>query len=370
MSFLLLFAFVAVPTLKADTSGQDLQLLRAEFQRLGRIEVAREQAPADHRKGMPSSYKESFPLLKSPPDLLARAIDQSLRTGGREERIGALHVYSYAINNPSPILTKRADHQPLLIGLLESDDQTNRTYSEALVSTLSYFRTRETVLAYLDAVHRTKDPHLREHILRDSAMLLQMDFPIHNQMTPLEKVRTLNEMEAWLQQNRDRIRFKQNGQPYLAGGEADDKPIELSAEDRARIRKDPVCVLKLIEVMMGGGNADGSQLADRCGTALLGPEGARKFQEALKQADAGPPSFDQQMAMASARGSYPTMDAVQLAVAYVAAYETDPASRKLAMETYEEIGTPEIERVLKGEPREVRKKAMKLVDEVTGEDED
>jgi hypothetical protein len=235
---------------------------------------------------------------------------------------------------------------------------------------LTFYPSRETVLAYIDTAHRTKDPELRETLLVYSTALLQMRPPIHNQMTPLEKERTLNELEAWLEQNRDRIRFKKDGRPYLAGGEANDKPLELSAEDRSRIRKDPACVLKLMNAMMGGDSA-GAELAGRCGTALLGTEGAHALQESLKQAtEEGPPSFDRQMTMTSARGNYPTMDAVQLAVAYVAAYETEPAARKLAMEIYDELGTPDIERVLKGEPREVRKKAMQLVDQVTGEDED
>ncbi len=372
LGFFLAFACLAAPPLIAETPEQDLQYIRSEFQRLGRIDMARTQVPADQRKGMPTSHKESFPLLKLPPDLLAEAIDRSLRTGGKEERIGALAVYDYATSSTVHKIPKRPDYQGLLIHLLETDDQTNLTYSGGIAYTLTRFPSRETVLAYIDAAHRAKDPETREYLLLRTSSMLQMRPPIHSEMTPVEKERTLNELQAWLERNRDRIRFKGNGQPTLAGGEADEKHLALTTEDRARIRKDPGCVLKLIEVMMGGGNAgsEGTQLAERCGTALLGPEGARKFQESLKQADAGPPSFDQQMAMASARGGYPALDAVQLAVAYVAAYEKDPGLRNLAMEIYEELGTPEIERVLKGEPREVRKKAMALVDEVNGENED
>lgn len=366
----LLLFFLAALSLHAGSFDQEIQQIRTEFEKIGRMDMAWTQSPPDQRKGKPSGYRESLDVLEMPPDLLTEAIDRVLRSGEIVERIGALSVYWLGTHKPNLKLELRPDYQTLLIDLLKADNQANLTYSVGLVTALTSYRSRETVLAFLDTAHRTKNPELRQNLLESSTYLLHMRPLIHNQMTPMEKERTLNELEAWLERNRDRIRFKKDGTPYLAGGESGEKPPELSAEDRVRIRKDPACVLKLMYALMDGDSA-GADLAGRCGAALLGAKGAQAFQESLKQGvEEGPPSFDRQMAMASARGGYPTMDAAQLAVAYVAAYETDPATRKLAMEIYDELGTPDIERVLKGEPREVRKKAMQLVDQVTGDDED
>lgn len=369
MSFLLVIACVGTASIRAETQERGTESLRAELRRVGEISISRDRAPENLRKTFPNTHALCNQLLKSSSSSsLAEAIDQALRSGGVEEKTGALEMYWYATGWPGAKLEPRPDYRTLLIDLLRADDQSNLTYSGTLVSVLCTFPSRETVLALLDTSHRTKDPKLRETLLEYSASLLGMRTPIHNQMTALEKERTLNDLEAWLEQNRDRIRFKKGGRPYLAGGESGEKPVELAAEDRARIRKDPACVLKLLNAMMGGDSA-GADLAGRCGAALLGTEGAQALQEALqKGAEEGPPSFDRQMAIASARGNYPTMDAVQLAVAYVAAYETDSGVRKLAMEVYDELGTSDIERVLKGESREVRKKARELVDQVTGED--
>jgi hypothetical protein len=71
------------------------------------------------------------------------------------------------------------------------------------------------------------------------------------------------------------------------------------------------------------------------------------------------------MGLAASRAQYPMIDAGLLAVAYVAADDPDPKRRELARKTLDDIGSPkDITRVLKGETKEVRKKAMALADEV------
>ena len=362
--------FLIVRTATAQSLEQEITTLRAGFVEVGRREIARSGVPRDRQRQLPSPYEACLPLLKAPPEILTEAIDRGIRTGSVEERIGALAVYGIAVSPPKRRLPKRPEYQAVLVDLLKQDDQRSEVFTGVLIGTLSEYRSRETVLAYLDTVPRTTDPETREGLLRSAASLLHLDVPIYQQTTPLEKERILADLETWLNRNRDRIRFKKDGQPYLAGGEADGKPVELTPEDRNHIRKDPVCVLKLISAMMEG-EEEAVQLTTRCGEALLGSEGAKLFRNAQDEAKTQEsPSFDAQAAMATARGKYPTMDAVQLAIAYVAAYETDPQARELARETLEDLGSPEMSRILKGEPREVRKKAMNLADEVLKDDEE
>jgi hypothetical protein len=107
-------------------------------------------------------------------------------------------------------------------------------------------------------------------------------------------------------------------------------------------------------------------LLNQCGDAMFGSEGAKLMREMMAQpAKIGTPTLDQQMGLAAARSKYPTFDAGLLAVAYVAADDPDPKHRELAKKTLDDIGDPhEITRVLKGESKEVRKKAMDLADEM------
>ena len=75
------------------------------------------------------------------------------------------------------------------------------------------------------------------------------------------------------------------------------------------------------------------------------------------------------MSLAAARAKYPMLDAGLLAVAYVAADDSDPKHRDLAKRTLDDIGMPEdIQRVLKREPKEIRLKAMELADEMNEKD--
>ena len=109
----------------------------------------------------------------------------------------------------------------------------------------------------------------------------------------------------------------------------------------------------------------------RCGAALFGSEGADLINRATEASQKGTEaSLDLQAAVVSSQGHYPVIDAVQLAVAYVAAYETDPASRTLAKQILDDLGSPEIARVLKGEPHIVRQKMRELSEEGLKRDQD
>jgi hypothetical protein len=371
-AFLLLLAVILAGRLGwAESFEERVAALRAGFSEIGRREIARSGVPREQWRNTPDPYQALLPVLHAPPEILQEAIDRGIREGDVEERIGAMEVYQIAISPPKIRLQKRPEYQVLLMDLLKHDDQECVTYTGVVITTLREYRSRETVLAFLDAAPRMINPVMREGLLRSSAVLLHLDVPIYTDTTLLEKERILSNLEAWLNRNRDRIRFNKDGQPYLAGGEASESSrLELTPEDRDRIRKDPTCVLKLVQAMIGGQGAV-SELAAQCGEALLGTEGARLFHEARKGSqESGPPSLDFQSAMATVRGKYPTMDAVQLAIAYVAAYETDPEAISLARDTLEDFGAPEMSRVLKGEPREVRKKAKELSEGLLNDSEE
>ncbi len=359
-----LVGLLVLRTGRAEAVDDQIAALRAGFAEVGRREIALAQVPKDQWHSLPdlpNPYAACLPLLKAPPVILAAAIDEGIRVGTREERIGALEVYQLAVSPEKRLFPLREEYQGLLIEFLKKDDLRSVPYTGVLLGTLHKYRSRETVLAEMDAASRCTVPEIRERLIVSAASMLKLEIPIYKQTTPLEKERVLADLESWLNRNRDKIRVNGRGELYVAAGGTREGNVELSAEDRGRIRKDPVCVLKLIGTMMEGGEEGPTmELIERCGEALLGAEGVSLLRKSAETLTGEGPSLDLQAAMASARAKYPTMDAVQLAIAYVAAYETDSAALSLARETLDELGTPDMARVLKGEPREVRKKAREL----------
>src|SRR5262249_12665089 len=141
----------------------------------------------------------------------------------------------------------------------------------------------------------------------NSATLVHVNIPIYQQSTPAEKERALANLEAYLTSNRDHIQVGSHGELYIAADKASQKPLQLSQEDRARVKKDPVCVLKLLQEMLSGGKGS-LELNARCGEALLGVEGAKLFTEVARQSsESEAASLDFQSALAAARGKYPSV---------------------------------------------------------------
>jgi len=309
-------------------------------------------------------------LVKEPRELLREAIDLGIREGGKDERTGSFFIYRFLVSAEHEL--PNSSFKPFLLALLAKDDLSSFGYTEALAGVLYQFPSRETALAYMDVAARAREGRVREHFLEATAGLFEMDLGISLQTKPLEKEKIYSDFEAWFDRNKDRIRFNEEGEFRLAGGEAREARLELSAEDRARIRKDPVCVLRLVNSVLGDlgktSEAKVMELNSKCGVALFGAEGATVLSKAGAASQEGmAPSLDLQAAMASSQGKHPVMDAVLLAVAYVAAYEKDPQALKLAKETLDQFMSPEMDRVLKGEPRLVRKKAEELAEEVREE---
>jgi len=314
--------------------------------------------------------RRTLDLLKEPTDLVREAADIGIRQGNWVERIGAMGAYSDLIGfKHEPV---NPAYRPIILNLLARDDLSFPRRAEAIVGFLNHYPCRETLFAFMDAEARTQNLDLKEFIVNQATGLLGMELRIDMRSTPLEKARAFAEFESWFEANKDRIRFNSKGEPRIRGGGAGREQKALGTEDRARIREDPMCVLRLAHGGLSDEDEAAMELAElnrKCGMALLGAEGSELMSQGLSAAGQGPLPLDLQAAMTSAQGKYPVMDAILLAAAYVAAYETDPRALDLARETLEEFGSPDMPRVLKGEPREVKKKAMVLMDEVLGKGE-
>ena len=331
------------------------------------MEVQRAAVPEMQRRELPNPYEASRSILKAPPEALREAIDRAIRFGTEEERIGALGVYSELVRAKKEFLNP-AYHR-ILLGLLAQDDLESPAYVGTLAGVLYLYPSRETALAYMDVAARTRNREMRDELVLKTTGLLSLSLPIGTETTPVEKARILANFEAWFTRNRERIRFDEQGEFRLAGGEAAEDRKKLTSQDRDRIRKDPLCVLRLLNgsvVGVGtGAGEDVGTLLNRCGQALYGPAAADAITRMVGEdrEDAGS-SLDLQAAMATVAGRYPMFDAALLAVAYVAAYERDPDALRLARRTLADLGPAEITRVTKGEPGEVRRKAEDLADEV------
>lgn len=329
------------------------------------MEVQRAAVPEVQRRELPNPYEASRPILKAPPEALREAIDQAIRFGTEEERIGALGVYSELVRAKTELLNPT--YHRILLGLLAQDDLESPAYVGTIAGVLYLHPSRDTALAYMDVAARARNREMRDEFMLRTADFLSLSLPIGTETIPVEKARILADFEAWFARNKERIRFDKKGEFRLAGGEAAEERKRLTPQDRARIRKDPLCVLRLLNgsIVGDGAGEDVGTLLIRCGEALYGPGGADLITRMAGEGreDAGS-SLDLQAAMATVAGKYPMFDAALLAVAYVAAYEKDPAALKLARKTLADLGPAEITRVTKGEPGEVRRKAEELAGEI------
>jgi hypothetical protein len=302
-------------------------------------------------------------LLSLPKAEVLSTIDQSIRSGEKLEVSGALIAYSYLIvmNKFTPEL----QYKPLLLDMLARDDFKSRTYTNAVAGALGWYRSRETMLAYMDAAKRAPDVMTRDEFVDSTAAML--DIQLHYTLsdpTPDRKRRAIAEFEAWYEKNQDKIRFDKRGEPHFPGSPGEWKPPKLSSEDRERIKKNPVCVLKLFDSMMDPQNEAPGEFLDlngKCGQALLGEEGSSLVAKTVLETKNGySPGLEREMALAAARDKYPVMSAVLTAAAYVAANEEDPQARGLAKRILDNFGQ-DLEEVLKQEPRWVRQGVQELL---------
>jgi hypothetical protein len=348
--------------------------VRGRLAELGRLELAEShgQPPGerDPVTGRDPRTALEYRLLREPREPVREAIDQILHIGTKVERIGALEIYfevsdkTYGYYQQDPL---RPDYFPLLLDLLAKDDLLEPRYTGAIVGVLHLYPSRETALAFMDVAARAPTMKMRQDAIETTAGLLGIHLPIYKQTPPLEVQRILDDFAAWVVKNEDRIAFDAEGHSMVARENTRVRPRKLTEAERATIRKDPACVLRLLQGGMVNSLSGGTTkvLFDQCGDALYGPDAAKVMREMLTPSGGWKaPSLDQQAALAGARASYPMTDAALLAVAYVAAYGAAPGDRELAKTTLDQFGSPDIPRVLKGEPKVVHEKMEELGDEV------
>jgi len=366
--FLWMVLLAVLPCLlSANMSREEtVAFIRAKFAESAQAERLWEATPESERKNAPDWYSAMRPAMNQPTDMILEAIDRSLHGEIIDERSGALNAYDELVRAGK--VKKDLEHFRLFLGFLERDDGKSAYYTNSLVSALTLYPSPETVSVLMGFGAKAETAAERQNYLSLAAGLLSIELPIYKQTKPLEAEQILAGFQAWYEQNKDRISFDAEGRPTVKGANPNAKPRALTSPERARVRKDPACVLELLEGSSGGIGVSEERLqklVDQCGEALYGPEGLRLVKQAAdKTQTEGPKAFDLQMNLAAARAKYPMLDAALLAVAYVAADDPDPKHRELAVMALDDIGMPEdIVRVLKNETQEVRQKTMELADE-------
>ena len=360
------------------TAGSEptVESLRARLKELGQLEVLHDEGkdPQEPRgpRGRTPREEALYQIVRMPRNPLRVGLGEALQSGDKEEVIGTIVVYMWTVNTSGHNFESEPVHQeyyPILLARLKRDDLQTPLYTGYICGALTLYPSRETYVAIMTAAKRSKSPKLHYELIDLTAAHLDIELGIHLQMPQMEKERTWNDFETWFWKNEKSISFDSQGRSSVAGERAKAKPRDLTDGERASIRKDPVCVLELFQGVTSGVSSSEERLAtlvNQCGDSLFGPEGTKLMKQMVQESKkSGTPTFDQQMGLAAARGKYPMFNAALLAAAYVAADDPDLKHRELAKKTLDDIGTPEdITRVLKGEPKEVRQKAMALADEM------
>jgi hypothetical protein len=354
-TFLLQVISAPVPADENDVIAS----IRRQFAEDGKLTIELDEKKVPYGKDWDPVTEIEKNLIKQPRGAVTEAIDQAIVSGNKEERIGALSIYLEAV------YMKRVPSNPRyrknLLDLLAEDDLKVKSYTGSLVGTLwTVYPSRETVFAFMEAAKRASTHEMRITFLKSAAGLCKiewLDIQPESRGPRVEKV--LADFEDWFAKNRDRIQFNKEGQFKLSRNTSDAKPVGLREEDRKLIRQDPVCVLRLMKSSFGeDDNLNHSkELASKCGAALWGVEGARAMSRALSEAEASPES---QANLASLAGEYPMQDAATLAAVYIVAYQDEKDGLEMAKDFLIRVNPKDVQRVGKGEPRWVVKKAEAL----------
>ena len=354
---------------RATSSEETVAQLRARFAKIVEIDSQYYAAPEELRRDMPTGYREGLAVKKEPLYLLLEAIDQALRTGSLEERIGALGIYSDLIyegkEKPNPA------YYTLLLNSLLNDDLRSEFLTFALVDTLHWYPTRETVSAMTGVAERSTNFKLRETALARVADMMGLNLAVYANATPEQNEKAMSDFISWVAKNKDRIQFNKKGHFRLAGGEVREEREELGNQDRERIRRDPTGVLRLFNQIMGDDDDSQVDLTGECAVGLLGPEGAALMaRRAAIAAEGKEPTREMEASLGSYQGSYPVADAALLAAVYIVAYEKDAGALKMAKGMLIQASRADVRRVAGSEPRSVRRKAEALAGGRMEEEED
>jgi hypothetical protein len=297
------------------------------------------------------------PLLTAPQNQILEGIRRSIRNGDLEEQIGALDVY---INL---MVRKKVKPDPELrlaiAELLKKDNLEIPAYTITLAGVLWNYPSTQTAVEIMDTAAREHDSRMRETLIGSTAAHMGLYLGVATNKPPAENARRVAEFEEWFQQNKDRIVIKEWGKFRLTGQESARKVMVLSEADRARIRANPDCVVRLKDVMLGADDqGKASQLLEQCGEALFGGETAALLKRVDEEDKSGKsPGLQLKAEINAAQASYPWRDAAILAAACVLAYEEDSAAREAAKETLFYCTPKDAKRVTEGEAPEIRKMA-------------
>jgi hypothetical protein len=353
-------AFLIFPVItKADSREEQIAYARALLAEDGRESFSfKQHGPSDPYVSSGVEHR----VNSQPRDLMLEAVDRIIKDGTKEERTGALRYYEAGIDL-GPVV---AAYYPRILDFLAKDDMLERGYTMVLVGTLAHvYPSRESFFAIMEAAKRAPNRDVRFRVLSFVAGVICRIDTVSARWEPDDPFidKKMADFEAWVDRNRERIRFTKEGDFKLSGGRISVKPPELTREDRQRIRRDPVCVLQLMSASSDGEEPglDVQDLGARCGEALFGVEGARAMRQAWEEsAHAEGSSLEAQARLSSLAGQYPYADAWLLAAAYVAAYENDPKAVAMAKEALIQVSPSEAKRITQGEPRPVVQKARAL----------
>lgn len=363
MNAFVVWLLIILSSARADDRQEAIDAIRASLSDAGNLMIQLSAAKAPSGGGW-APYEDIIAHVKQqPPDLVREATDRAIRQGTRVERIGALDIYSRSVYMKKEPLNPA--YQNILLGLLAEDDLQVSAYTGTIVVTLTtLYRSRDTVLTIMDAAKRAPTHEERVSLLQSAAYLCGiewLDIQPESRGPRVEKV--LADFESWFAQNRDRIQFTKDGKFRLSGPKPRVDRPELTKEDRERIRQNPACVLRLMNMTFTGEQKAGlsGELNSKCGVALFGTEGAKAMANAaLEGGDGVGLSAATQATLSSLAGAYPVVDAGILAAVYVVAIESDSKALELAKETLIQISPADVRRVAKSEPSSVIKKAEAL----------
>jgi hypothetical protein len=341
--------------------------MRERLAEYGRLEILRaERTGHDLPPGLGKKCDTAFyGLRKESPNVLLPAIDACIRDGSSEELVGATAIYSDLVT----MGRAQADpsYEPILLELLANDRLESKTYTTAIVATLRLYPSKETVAAYMNVAARAPTKDLRVRQTREAASMVGIWLNLGTNQPDTVIDNEIARFEAWYAKNKDRIQFTKDGKLRLSGSKPKEEAKSvLTDADRASIRAEAACVLRLMYYTLGDAaseeeaNAKAPALNARCGPALFGAERSAQMAKMAEEAkQGGGPSIELQADLQGSAG-YPTPDAALLAAIYAASYETDPEAIRLAEETLARASRDEIRRVAKREPASVREKAESL----------
>ena len=168
---------------------------------LGRLIVVQSESSATDPSPTRTRIEQDLDALcRESRGPIRKTIDQALREGSREERLGALELHHRLISSTGDAFPREplnGAYPALFYRLIQEDDRTLPVYTEALAEGFAYYpRSRLTALAYMYIAGHTADPATREKYVRLTADALSIDLTLDDSLPVLWKERRLEGFEA------------------------------------------------------------------------------------------------------------------------------------------------------------------------------